>query len=259
MMAWIRSKVFRDEPAFIPGGLAISHFRIVKGSAQTMKTLMIPASVICLLFLMGIALVPSGSGPMEAKTSGWINIMPNASLNHWTRIAIPPDHPLPKYSQWNVDTANHTLVCAGNGGHEWLRYNRELGNFLFHVEWRLTKVEGAKNYNSGVFVRNNQNGAIWYQAQVGSAGGGYWFGYDNPAVKQPISFNLHSKMTTNPVKPAGEWNTFDIRCQGPKIILKVNGVQASEFDECKNLKGYLGLEAEGSRIEFRHMRIKVLD
>ncbi len=224
-----------------------------------MKNLTIPASVILLLFLIGVAIVPPGPSRMEAKTSGWINIMPDSSFDHWTRIAIPPNRPLAKYSQWSVDAANHTVICAGNGGHEWLRYGREMGNFLFHVEWRLVKQEGAKNYNSGVFVRNNQNGMIWYQAQVGSASGGYWFGYDNPAVKKPISFNLRSQMTTNPVKPAGQWNTFDIRCQGPKLILRVNGVKTSEFDDCKNLKGYLGLEAEGSRIEFRQMRIKVLN
>lgn len=222
-----------------------------------MKSLAIPVSVISLLFLVGIALVPSYPRQMEAKTSGWINIMPDSSFDHWMRITIPPNRPLPKYSQWSVDAATHTVICAGNGGHEWLRYNRELGNFVFHVQWRLVKQEGAKHYNSGVFVRNNQNGMIWYQAQVGNASGGYWFG-DNPAGKGLLRFNLHPRMKSNPVKPAGQWNTFDIRCQGPKLILKVNGVKTSEFDNCKNLRGYLGLEAEGSRIEFRNMRIKVL-
>lgn len=165
---------------------------------------------------------------------------------------------MPQYSQWSVDAAAHTIVCAGDGGHEWLRYGQKLGDFLFHVEWRLTKHEGTKGYNSGVFVRNNENGMIWYQAQVGNASGGYWFGYDSPAEKGPIGFNLKSQLTTNAVRPAGEWNTFDIRCEGAKLVLKVNGTQTSEFDNCKNLKGYLGLEAEGSRIEFRSMRIKML-
>jgi hypothetical protein len=59
-------------------------------------------------------------------------------------------------------------------------------------------------------------------------------------------------------KPAGEWNTFDFCCEGKKLILKVNGTVPSEFDKCRNLKGYFGLEAEGSRIEFRNMRIKLL-
>lgn len=223
-----------------------------------MKKAVIPTTVIFLLLLIGMAMAPRGESQAARRTSAWIDIMPQPSLRNWTRVPIPPDRRLAQYSQWSVDTSNHTLVCAGDGGHEWLRYGRELGDLLFHVEWRLTRREGGKGYNSGVFVRNNDVGSIWYQAQVGSADGGYWFGYDNPAEKGPISFNLKSQMKVNPVKAAGEWNIFDIRCQGAKLILNVNGTTASEFDDCKNLKGYLGLEAEGSRIEFRNMRIKVL-
>jgi 3-keto-disaccharide hydrolase len=223
-----------------------------------MKRALILASVIILMLLAGMAMVPRIESKAAQGTSGWIDIMPEPSFRNWTRVAIPPDRTLPQQSQWSVNAANHTLICAGDGGHEWLRYWRELGDFLFHVEWRLTRHEGGKGYNSGVFVRNNDNGSIWYQAQVGSAGGGYWFGYDNPAEKGPISFNLKSQMKVNPVKAAGEWNAFDIRCQGAKLILKVNGTTSSEFDACKNLKGYLGLEAEGSRIEFRKMKIKLL-
>ena len=216
------------------------------------------AAIAVVLCMTGVTMVPRADSNAAPGTSGWIDIMPQPSFRNWTRVAIPPDRMLAQYSQWSVDARNHTLVCAGDGGHEWLRYERELGDFLFHVEWRLTRREGGKGYNSGVFVRNSENGSIWYQAQIGSASGGYWFGYDNPAEKGPIGFNLKPRMTSNAVKPAGEWNTFDIRCQGAKLVLKVNGATASEFDACRNLKGHLGLEAEGSRIEFRIMRIKIL-
>lgn len=224
-----------------------------------MKSPANPTGIVFLLILMGMVLVPHGKGQAASAPSRWTNIMPDRSMRHWTRVAIPPDRPLSKHSQWSVDAATHTLTCAGNGGHEFLRYDgRQLGDFLFHVEWRLIRHEGNKGYNSGVFVRNNSDGSIWYQAQVGSSSGGYWFGYDDRAVKGPISFNLQSRMTANAVKPAGEWNRFDIRCEGKQLILKVNGTVTSEFDKCRNRKGYLGLEAEGSRIEFRNMRIKVL-
>lgn len=222
-----------------------------------MKSAVIQISVFMFLLFAGIAVVPLSESQAAPKASGWINIQPNAAMQHWTRVAIPPNRPLAQHSQWSVDEANHTLICAGNGGHEWLRYGRELGNVLFHVEWRLVPHSGKKGYNSGVFVRNNHSGLIWYQAQVGSTSGGYWFG-NNPSGKGLKRFNLHSRMAAHTVKPAGEWNTFDIRCLDSKLILKVNGTVTSEFDECKNLKGYLGLEAEGSRIEFRNMRIKLL-
>ncbi|HET7215297.1 MAG TPA: DUF1080 domain-containing protein [Terriglobia bacterium] len=224
-----------------------------------MKFAAIPATAAIIFVLGAIAMTPRIKSRAATPPPAWINITPGPSLRHWTRVAIPPDRPLSKRSQWSVDAATHTLDCAGNGGHEFLRYDgRQLGDFLFHVEWRLIRRDGNKDYNSGVFVRNNSDGSIWYQAQVGSASGGYWFGYDDPAVKGPISFNLQSRMTANAVKPAGDWNTFDIRCEGKKLILKVNGTVTSKFDKCRNRKGYLGLEAEGSPIEFRNMRIKLL-
>lgn len=210
------------------------------------------------LVLVGVLIPPLGATTsLAANASGWINIFPLPSLKAWTRVPIPPGRALSPDSQWSVDTAHHTIVCAGNGGHEWLRYDRELGDFMFHVEWRLTAVEGAKNYNSGVFVRNSADGLTWYQAQVGSASGGYLFG-DNPENGKLVRVNLESKLTGNHVKEAGEWNTYDIRSEGSKIIVVVNGTKTSEFDQCTNPKGYLGLEAEGSRIEFRNLRIKIL-
>ena len=38
----------------------------------------------------------------------------------------------------------------------------------------------------------------------------------------------------------------------------MNGAVVSEFDECEVRKGYVGLEAEGYRIEFRNLKLKVL-
>ncbi|MGH9431119.1 MAG: 3-keto-disaccharide hydrolase [Terriglobia bacterium] len=209
------------------------------------------------LVLLGILMPRRAPASLAAKTTGWINIFPLPSFKAWTRVAIPPDRALNPKSQWSVDAAHHTIVCAGNGGHEWLRYDRELGDFMFHVDWRLTRVEGAKNYNSGVFVRNSADGRTWYQAQVGSASGGYLFG-DNPVNGKLVRFNLESMLTGNRVKKAGDWNTYDIRCQGSKITVVVNGTKTSEFERCANPKGYLGLEAEGSRMEFRNLRIKIL-
>jgi hypothetical protein len=220
-----------------------------------MKTAPVVTSIGAVFIALGMA--PHKSSEHGAPAAGWVDIFPAPSLKGWTRVAIPPDHPLSPTSQWTVDTAQHTIVCAGDGGHEWLRYDHELGNFLFHAEWRLTKHEGAKGYNSGVFVRTSADGRIWYQAQVGSASGGYLFG-DNPVNGSLQHFDLHSILTEERVKEAGEWNTYDIRCQGKKIILGVNGATTSDLDQCNNPKGYLGLEAEGSRIEFRNLRIRML-
>jgi hypothetical protein len=185
------------------------------------------------------------------------SIVPDASFQGWTRLAFPPGGPLDPVSQWKVDPAKGILICEGNRGHEWLRYDLELANFVLHAEWRFTPVEGGKGYNSGIFVRNSADGKIWHQAQVGSASGGFLFG--NTLVNGvPQRFNLRSEMKENRVKPAGEWNAYDIRCDGRVITVSVNGGVTSQFSACEIPKGYIGLEAEGYRIEFRNLRLSPL-
>jgi hypothetical protein len=182
--------------------------------------------------------------------------MPDASFKGWTRIAIPPDKPVDAVTQWKVDADRKLLICEGNRGHEWLRYDRELGDFILHVEWRFPVIEGGKGYNSGVFVRNDEKGVIWHQAQTGGASGGFLFG-NTPVNGTPQRFNLSKEIKENRVKAAGEWNTYDIRCEGKKITLTVNGAVMSEFASGTE-KGYIGFEAEGYLIEFRNIRVKPL-
>lgn len=185
------------------------------------------------------------------------NLMPDASFKGWTRIAIPPDKPVDPVTQWKVDPEHNLLICEGNRGHEWLRWDRELADFILHVEWRFPVIEGGKGYNSGIFVRNDMTGAVWHQAQTGSASGGWLFGV-TPVNGTPQRFNLRQEIKGDRVKEAGEWNTYDIRCEGRKIALSVNGAVTSEFTQCDVPKGYIGLEAEGYRIEFRNIRVEPL-
>jgi len=192
---------------------------------------------------------------LGSDPSGWIDLMPRGSLHGWTRVSVPPGKALDSVDQWSVDKAHATILCDGVHGHEWLRYDRELSNFLLHVEWRFEKRDGAKGYNSGVFIRNDREGHVWHQAQVGAVA--YIFGQTlvhgelSPIIKTPPP-------AENPLHPIGEWNTYEIRCDGPKISLWANGQLAGEFSAPEVPKGYWGLEAEGYRIEFRNIKLKNL-
>lgn len=189
--------------------------------------------------------------PLAAQN---INLFPADAQSQWTRVAIPPDHAASNGAQWHIDAAKKTIVCDGNGGHEWLRFNHELHNFTFHVKWRFTPVSTANpKYNSGVFFRNNQDGSIWHQAQT-SLGGGYVFGL-TPVDGKPQHFNLQKEMKENRVKPAGEWNVYDIRCEGDTCTLAVNGEVVNTIKTGVD-KGYVGLESEGYQITFKDMKLR---
>lgn len=178
------------------------------------------------------------------------------ALKRTTRVAIPPDKPLSDTSPWQYDPATGVLTCRGDqAGHEWLRFDEEQGDGVFHVEWRFVPVEGKKGYNSGVLIRNSADGQVWHQAQTGGGSGGYLFGV-TPVDGVTKMVRLNESVLARPEKPPGEWNTYEIACEGPKLTLTVNGEKASVWDGVAVPRGFLGLEAEGWHIEFRNVRFR---
>ncbi len=206
---------------------------------------------------ISFAIVLSAAG-LAGQTVGTVDLLPDEALHGWTRIPFSPIDGLKPKLQWRVDPAQHVLICSGDGGHEWLRYDKELGNFILQVDWRFTpRGEEEKRYNSGIGVRLSQYGEIWYQAQAG-LGGGYLFG--NNIVDGVIQrFNLRKEMKENRVKPAGEWNHYEIRAEGARISLAVNGAVVSELPNCGLRRGYIGLEAEGYEITFRNLKLQTIE
>ncbi len=205
-----------------------------------------------------VAAVAGLAAVLTAGVADGIDLLPDPSFKGWTRIPIPAISGVNPKLQWRVDAEQLALICAGDGGHEWLRYDRELTNFELHVDWRFTpRTSGEVKYNSGVGIRMSRFGEIWHQAQTGPTGA-YLFGstFTDGALK---GFNLMKEMKENRVKPAGEWNHFEIRAVGDKITLSVNGEVVNELAGVGLKRGYIGFEAEGYEIAFKNIRLKVLD
>jgi len=203
---------------------------------------------------------PQTRSALESDPRGWQDLFADKTMKDWIRGPLGAagqlragsmDEPSP----WKMDPATGTLLCEGDKvGHEWLRFATELGDFVYHVEWRLTKVDGAPAYNSGVYLRSSADAKIWVQAQ-GTLAGGFLFGA-TPVNGTVQRFNLRQNMFENRVKPAGEWNVYEVRAVGRQIALWVNGAVTSEFNECEAPRGYVGLEAEGYRVEYRNVQVK---
>ena len=94
------------------------------------------------------------------------------------------------------------------------------------------------------------------QAQFGDGKDGFLFGETPVADGKKKFFNLNKKVTDMRVKPAGEWNTFEVTAVGKVLTLWVNGAVTCQFEDCGQEKGFVGLEGEGYRIEFRNLKIK---
>ncbi|MEZ6038188.1 MAG: DUF1080 domain-containing protein [Planctomycetota bacterium] len=60
------------------------------------------------------------------------------------------------------------------------------------------------------------------------------------------------------VRPAGQWNHYYVRAINGEIRLWVNGEEVSGGTGCKPASGYLALESEGAKVEFRNLRVREL-
>ena len=189
---------------------------------------------------------------LETDPKGWVDLL-DKDLKNWSRVSIPPKSKLKEKSPWSVTEDGKTLICDGIGYHEMLLFQRDIADGIFHVEWRF-KVSDKKGYNSGVYVRNSADGAIWHQAQVGNSVG-FLFGTTLIDGKK-ASIPTNKLPGANRAKPIGEWNTYEITTRGKNITLWVNGAVTAEWKSCEVPSGYFGLEAEGYWIEFKIIKLK---
>ena len=197
---------------------------------------------------------------LETSPAGWVDLLAEAgpTLKGWTRGPIPPEAQLRAETPWSFDAKSGVLHCDGRDLHEWLRFDREFSDFVLHVEWRFVPVvEGKTRYNSGLYVRNSADASIWHQAQTGSSSGGFLFGQTLVQGKK-TRVDLSKAVKDKRVKPAGEWNTFELNCKANVVKLWVNGAITCEWTACEVPKGFVGLEAEGYRIDFRKVMVKEL-
>ena len=208
-----------------------------------------------------LSLVPAASNAadeqaksaLESDAKGWTDIMPPADLSGWVRVPIKAGAKLTR-QQWHVE--NGLLTCDGDGGHDMLLLHREIGDAILHVEFCFPKADNPKaGDNSGIWVRTLLDGSIWHQAQVQSLKGGYLFGV-TPAGPAPRRFKVGTG--SGRVTEAGQWNTFEVTAEGPKITLWVNGYVTAVLPDCGQPKGYLGVEGEGHKIQFRNLKLKEL-
>ena len=164
-----------------------------------------------------------------------------------------------------------------------IRSKSKYTNFELVAEWRHLKPAG----NSGIFVwtiedslRELKPGGLPQGIEVQVLENAYKDNYEKNGRKadwftchgdvfpvgkakmkpfEPTAPNKkRSFPTKNLSKPTPEWNHYYIRCINGEVRLWVNGEEVSGGTECDPKTGYLCLESEGSPVEFRNVKIRVL-
>lgn len=151
----------------------------------------------------------------------------------------------------------------GNPRNEFLATTRRYRNFVLRLEYRLVGTEGF--VNGGVQFRSIRvpqppNEMSGYQADIGAGHSGSL--YDESRRK---AFLAHAaEEAIKQLEKPGEWNRYEIRCEGPKVELSLNGrktVTFTETDPTIKPEGLIALQIHGNckaEIAFRNLELTEL-
>ncbi len=165
-----------------------------------------------------------------------------------------PDKGIDVNDIWSV--RNGVIYCTGKSN-GYMRTEAKYENYYLHLEWRWPGTPT----NSGVMLHASGPDIIWprsieCQLQADNAGdivliNGTDMVIDGKNQKNPDrQFTIILKKEKSSEKPAGQWNTYDIYCEGDTIRCYVNGVLQNEGTGVSDTSGWICLQSEGGPIEF---------
>lgn len=185
-------------------------------------------------------------------------------LDGWVRFT-PNDKP-DADKKWTVEKVwsvrDGVIHCEGkpNG---YIRTTDSYANYKLHLEWRWLD----KPTNSGVLLHRAGIDRTWptcVEAQLMHENAGDFWLLSHSTIKvdgKPIGpkqyANAKKKHPSNE-KPPGQWNTYDIVCDGGTVKLTINGLLQNEGTDAKPSSGPICLQSEGSPIEFRNVYLEPL-
>ncbi|MFJ1803579.1 ThuA domain-containing protein [Streptomyces sp. NPDC088180] len=147
------------------------------------------------------------------------------------------------------------------GGMGLLTYQaKELKSYSLKLDWKMTGDD-----NSGIFVGFPESDDPWsavdngYEIQIDATDAA---DRTTGAVYTFKSANI--KARDRVLRPPGQWNSYEIKVQGERLQIFLNGAKINDFtntDPARSLKdGYIGLQNHGAddQVSFRDIQLKEL-
>jgi hypothetical protein len=133
---------------------------------------------------------------------------------------------------WHIEDG---AIVGGDGKttvphNEFICTKRQFTNFVLRIKFKLTGNEGF--VNGGVQVRSkrvpNHFEVSGYQCDLGDPG---WWGclYDESRRNKVVAQSDMKEI--NKVLKRGDWNQYEIYCEGKRIRALLNGLQTFDYTE----------------------------
>ncbi|MDG4863178.1 ThuA domain-containing protein [Streptomyces sp. T-3] len=155
--------------------------------------------------------------------------------------------------------ADGTLTTTGGMGMLWYA-QRELKSYSLKLDWKT-----AGDDNSGIFVGFPASDDPW-----SAVNNGYEIQIDATDVPEKTTGSVYGFKSADiaardaALNPPGEWNTYELRVEGERLRIYLNGVKVNDFtntDPARSLRqGHVGIQNHGAddEVSFRNIRVKEL-
>jgi hypothetical protein len=190
----------------------------------------------------------------EKKEPDWTPLFNGKDFAGWDKESTSG------FDEWRIADGILSTTKLGNG---WLRTEKEFGDFELRLEFPL-----SARANSGVFLRADGLTPHVDGLEVQLLDDA---GFPNGPERSACgALMLESGPTKTVSKKAGEWQTLQIRCEGPKVAVRLNGTLVVDEDLSKNTdreeahpgrkskSGSIGLQNRGELIDFRKIEVRTL-
>jgi hypothetical protein len=158
-----------------------------------------------------------------------------------------------------VFTVQNNVINISGNPFGYMRTKDSYSDYTLHLEWRWP----AEATNSGIFIHAQLPDTIWLrciecQLQSGNAGDFVCMSGADMTERSDKSTRVVRKMAASSEKPAGEWNTMEVVCEGNTIEVTINGVLQNKGTGVSESEGHICLQSEGKNIEFRNVYLTKL-
>ena len=188
------------------------------------------------------------------------------SLDRWQAFHDPPVEAISEV--WQL--SDGVLTCKGQP-RGYLSTKAAYKDFQLRLDWRWPP--DSKPGNGGVLFRMSGDNKIWpksLEAQLNADNEGDLIGLvgyslTGPAERlQTMDHPQFGRLTfvrkaEAAAKPAGQWNELEVTARGGAVKIRMNGRLINQATECDVVASPILLTAENDPIQFRNIRIKVLD
>ena len=194
------------------------------------------------IVLLGLALLSIGVAGLHAERAaagqdddGWMTLFDGSTLDGWNVLGD---------ANWELADG----AVQADSGSGFLVTPKSYGDFVLTLEFWVDEPA-----NSGIFIRCQDAESVRdnnsYEVNI----------YDTRADQTYRTGGIvHFAAPSAVINAGGQWNTYEIRAEGTRLTVTLNGTQTVDMEDSMYADGPIALQYGLGVVKFRNVRIREL-